>query len=234
MSRHYIYTGILALTIVLFSCSGGDSSGDGGDKILPPEATSLISPTKDEECKQGNIVSDTESNVRFEWSKADNATSYTLVIKNLDTNTTEENTTNDVITSIKLLRGVPYSWHVVSKASNTTTTATSETWKFYNAGEGVSNYAPFPAEVVSPNIGATTNTTVSLEWTGSDIDNDIAAYDVYLDTANPPTKLQQANETANKISNISLTANTTYYWRVITKDAAGNTSKSQVFEFKTQ
>ncbi|NMH86573.1 IPT/TIG domain-containing protein [Flavivirga algicola] len=237
MIRHYTYKGILLMaSVVMFNCGGSDSDGGDGanDKVLPPEAASLAFPLKDEECNQGNIVSPTESNVTFEWSEADNATSYTVVLTNLITNETQETTSNNTSTDIKILRGTPYSWHVVSKSNKTTTTATSETWRFYNAGEGVSNYAPFPAELVSPSMGSTTvGTTVSLQWTGSDIDNDIEEYMVYLDTANPPTNLQ-ATTSDTSVNDIALAASTGYYWYVVTTDTYGNKSNSQVFEFTTQ
>lgn len=233
MVRKVTYIALLLVsTTLLYNCGGSDGDG-GGDKILPPEAASLVSPANNEECNQGNVLSATESNVRFEWNKAANANSYTVVIKNLDDNSTQEYTSTTNITSIKLLRGVPYSWQVVSKASNTTTTASSETWRFYNAGEGVSNYAPFPADLVSPAMGSTTTATVSLEWTGSDIDNDIEDYKVYLSTSTPPTDLQSTT-TSTSVSNITLTADTVYYWRVVTTDSQGNNSQSPVFEFRTE
>ncbi len=237
MSKIYIYTSILLVaTLVLFNCGGSDSGGDDdGGKILAPTASTLISPLNHEECNQGNVVSETESNVKFDWSGSDNTNSYTLVLTNLNTNTSQESITSDKSITIKILRGVPYSWYVISKSKKTVETATSETWNFYNAGEGVSNYAPFPAEVLSPSSGAIiSGNTVSIKWKGSDIDNDISAYDVYLDTANPPSKLQQADVTTEELSNISISANTTYYWRVVSKDEANNTSKSQIFEFTTE
>ncbi len=225
----------LVVAVAMFNCGGSDSGGDngGGDKILPPEAASLVSPVNNEECNQGNSVSDTESNVRFEWNRAANATSYTVILKNLDTDGTEEFTSSANITTIKLLKGVPYSWQVVSKSNKTTTTASSETWRFYNAGEGVSNYAPFPADLVSPAMGSTTSATVSLEWTGSDIDNDIEDYKVYLSTSTPPTDLQ-ATTTDTSLSNITLAADTVHYWRVVTTDTEGNNSQSPIFEFRTE
>ncbi len=235
MLRNKLYIGVLLISsIFVLNCGGsGGDDGGGGDKILPPEASSLVSPANNEECNQGNVVSATESNVRFEWSKAANANSYTVVLKNLDTNSTEEFNSTTNITSIKLLRGVPYSWQVVSKSNKTTTTASSETWRFYNAGEGVSNYAPFPANLVSPAMGSTTTATVSLEWTGSDIDNDIEDYKVYLSTSTPPTDLQ-ATTTDTSVSNITLTADSVYYWRVVTTDSQGNNSQSPIFEFRTE
>ncbi len=233
MLRDYLYKSILFVaTFTLFNCGGSDSSES--KEVLPPEVASLASPLKNEECNQGNVVSETESRVTFEWSNANNATSYTVVLENLISNTTQESVTSNTNTTIILLRNTPYSWYVVSKSNSTSETATSEKWHFYNAGEGITNYAPFPAEAINPRNSQTTGTTVTLEWEAMDIDNDITSYDVYLDTTNPPTQLQQADVTNITISDISLTADTAYYWMVITKDEAENTSKSQIFEFRTE
>lgn len=226
---------VLCLVSLVGCSSGGDD--DGGGTAPPvvenPEAAKLISPIKDAECNQGNIISDTESKVTFEWNASKNTDEYTLVIKNL----LDKSTRNIKVTATKkeenLLRGVPYSWHVVSKSKSVSKTATSETWKLYNAGVGVENYAPFPAELVSPTMGGLTKQTVSLSWNGSDIDNDIESYDVYLGTNNPPTTLH-TNTTTTAVNDIALSADTVYYWKVITKDSEGNNSESPIFEFRTE
>jgi hypothetical protein len=223
------------IILTLFGCSsgGGDDTGFDPDTILPPEVAILITPEKDEECNQGNIVSDTQSMVSFQWNASANTVSYTHILKNLDTDVeSEENTTSTSIT-LTIARNVPYSWKVISKSNKTTSTATSETWKFYNAGEGVDNYAPFPADLVAPTMGSKVPSPVTLSWNGSDIDDDIVSYDVYIDTANPPTTLLE-NTTNSSIYNISLNADTVYYWRVITIDQRGSNSQSPVFEFRTE
>jgi hypothetical protein len=239
MINQYLKVVLLLVTMTLFSCGGGgDDKGTGGgggepDVIVPPTASTLISPIKNEECNQGNVISAAESTVTFEWNKSENTNSYTIVLKNLETNAEAETTTNALKVSITLLRGVAYSWKIISKGSKTTTTATSETWNLYNAGEGAQNYAPFPAGLVSPAMGSTASTTVTLNWAGSDLDNDITSYDVYLDTANPPTLLKETT-TNMTINSGALTANTVYYWKVVTKDGNGNNSQSPNFEFKTE
>ncbi|MDV7187353.1 hypothetical protein R3X25_08685 [Lutibacter sp. TH_r2] len=223
------FISILALVV---SCGGG-----GDDPDIPvvenPEAAVLVSPLKNTECNQGNIISDEESNVEFEWNASENTDNYVLILKNLESNKTTENSTSNTYITLTLTRGVAYSWKVVSKASGTTKTATSEIWKLYNAGLPVENYAPFPAGVVSPPMGGLTNSIVSLEWDGGDVDNDIESYDVYLSVDNPPTSLLK-NTTSTKIEDVALNADEVYYWKVITHDKHGNSSESQVFDFRTQ
>ncbi|GAA4230278.1 hypothetical protein GCM10022291_00020 [Postechiella marina] len=237
--RHIKRTALVLTLIFIVSCgssSNDDSNSNNGgdDKILPPEAATLVTPLKNEECNQGNILSKTESTVAFQWNKSSNTNNYTIIIKNLNTDTIQEKTTSSNSASFTLLRGVPYSWHVISKSNKTTKVATSETWNLFNAGEAEENYAPFPASIISPKMGSITSNPVNLEWLGSDLDNDIATYDIYLGTTNPPTELQKENTNTNTENNISLTNDTVYYWIIVTKDEAGNTSKSPVFEFRTE
>ncbi|AXT50214.1 hypothetical protein D1818_04995 [Aquimarina sp. BL5] len=225
------YTALLVMTILLSACGGGDDGP--GVPEQNPKASTLVFPIQNSECNEGSSISETESLVTFEWNESANTNSYTVVLENLTDNTTRNIPSNNTTKEINLLKGIPYSWYVISESNVTTTTANSETWKFYNAGEGVENYAPFPADLVSPTMGSTTNTSVTLNWTGSDIDNDIDNYDVYFGTSNPPNTLQES--TTNLSINInSLTANTVYYWRVISNDSHGNNSQSPIFEFITQ
>jgi hypothetical protein len=113
-------------------------------------------------------------------------------------------------------------------------TSLSAVWKFYNAGDPLESYTPFPADIVAPIMGSTITdvTTQSLSWLGSDIDNDIVSYDVYFDTTNPPTTFE-VNTVSTSI-NVTVSANNTYYWRVVTKDSQGNNSQSEIFEFRIE
>jgi hypothetical protein len=227
---------ILFLSITLFNCGGGSDDGPGEveEVVLPPEASVQISPAKDEACNQGNVLSDTQSKVTFSWNAAANTESYKVDVKNLSNNQSKSATSSTTSAEITLDRGTSYSWTVTSKSTETTETATSETWEFYNAAAGVENHVPYPATIVSPvNESTTSSNVVTLEWTGSDADNDIAEYEVYLDTNNPPTALESTT-TSQKIENKTLVANTKYYWKVHTKDASGNISITSVHEFTTK
>ncbi|WP_405293567.1 fibronectin type III domain-containing protein [Algibacter sp. Ld11] len=223
---------IIVCTVSFYGCSGGDGGGD-DDGGKAPEKATLVFPLNNSECNEGDIISETQTKVTFEWNASANTNKYTIVLKNLVDNTTRNINTTNTSQSENLLRGVPYSWSVISKSNSNTTTATSDTWKFYNAGLGVENYAPFPAELVAPNMGGLTSTTTTLEWNGSDIDNDIESYDVYLGTSNSPTTLLESISSTSSSAS-GLTANTVYYWKVVTTDTHGNNSESPVFEFRTQ
>ena len=134
-----------------------------------------------------------------------------------------------------LTRGIPYSWSITSKNKGATTTV-SDIWKFYLAGVGVTNYAPFPAAAVSPLPGTTvtpTNGKVTLTWDTSDVDGGTLTHTLYLDTVDgKQTPLAANSNLTVKTKEVSVAANTVYYWRVATSDGT-NTATSIVYSFKT-
>ncbi|PIF01149.1 MAG: hypothetical protein CR994_03165 [Maribacter sp.] len=214
---------------ILISCGGGGD--DSPVTVTPPNAATLVFPENNTECLEGTIISNTESNVTFLWNASENTDSYTVNLRNLDTNTSLSLNagTNELETT--LLRGTPYSWSVTSKANGTNETAESNLWKFYNAGPAIENYAPFPAEVVQPTMGSSIDAGgITLSWKGSDVDNDIDSYDLYIDENNPPSTLLE-NTTANSLD-FEAVSGKVYYWKVVTNDSAGNTSNSEIFQFK--
>ena len=235
---------LLTLTIylLLFGCGGKGSNpqpggGGGGGGTTPPPAPSqatLVLPAQSSVCTTGSVVSDSTSIITFSWDASANTTSYQLNIENLLTNAAVTQTSSQTQVTVTLSRNTPYSWYIISSSTKTATTAQSSTWKFYNAGAGVVSYAPFPADIVSPTFGQTVTPTggvVALTWTGSDVlANSIANYDVYFGTSKTPALLK-SQITTTTINNVSVTANTTYYWEVVTRDDLGNTSNSGVYQF---
>lgn len=220
---------LLALFITS-SCSNEDEQTAIVLEDLPTAAT-LIFPHNNTECNEGIIVSDTETDVLFEWEAATNTSSYVLTITNLNDATLREIKTISNEFLIRVLRGTPYSWVVKSKGSISNETADSETWKFYNAGLPEESHPPFPADAISPQIGSTIDPgDVTLQWEAKDIDGDIASYTILLDTANLPTT-EVGNPSVNSL-NVTVSSGQVYYWKVITFDEVGNASHSQVFQFK--
>jgi hypothetical protein len=238
MKKSFIYLiiGIICLPCAFNCSSGGDNPnpnpGPGPEVIDPPGIATLVFPNENSECTEGANATSTESDVTFDWNDAANADSYQLYLKNLDTQASSNYPSSSSQLTLTILRGTPYSWYVVSKNSGTKTSQ-SATWKFYNAGDAESSHAPFPAELVNPDMGtslsASTNST-TLQWKGSDIDNDIVSYDVLFGSTNPPTNNQETT-TETSVS-VNVASGTTYYWRIITKDSQNNTSESEVFQFK--
>ncbi len=212
------------------SCSGGD------DSPSIPEATQLIFPEQNSECTTGISVNEELSQVTFEWQASNNTETYTLSATDLNTNILQTITTGATSASISIAKGTPYSWSVTSRNSQSDESATSETWLFYNAGSQTT-YAPFPAQLVSPSSGSTVvpsnGGTINLDWIGADVENDIAGYEVFFSETNPPTSPVGTPDAFSSEFTVPVSANTVYFWRVITRDAEGNTSDSGVFEFKT-
>jgi hypothetical protein len=221
------------LALVLLNCF---FISCGGSKDTPaPEAATLSSPSNNEACTTGTVLSETENKIRFNWAVGLNADSYLLTVTNLLTQVQQSQATTTTSAELTLKRNTPYSWYVTSKSSKNPTTVNSPTWKFYNAGLASSNYPPYPAEIVSPTLGqivAPTAGKITLQWQGSDADNDIINYDIYLGTTTTPVIIQNQT-TATSLTNIGVSSNTTYYWKVITRDAKGNKSDSGLFEFTT-
>jgi hypothetical protein len=218
----------LTLSLMAMACSSSDDGGGGSGNT---DAAVLSAPSNNSECTTGTEVSATESKVTFQWAAAPDAETYFVYIKNLDTQGAflQYNAGTGTSYDITLLKGTPYSWYVSAKktAGNT---AVSQTWKFYNAGDGITNYAPFPAEAVYPVMSASVYGPVTLEWTGSDLDDDIDGYKVYLDTNTSPVTLKGTVSNPT-LPNVALTTGT-YYWKVVTSDEAGNETASPVYQFK--
>lgn len=215
----------------LTSCSGGKDNLDDNPLGIPSMAT-LVFPDNNLECTEGIVINDAQSTVTFQWQIASNTSSYEVNLRNLETNSSATTTSTTNEASITLERGVPYEWFVVSRSDGADATAKSDTWRFYNQGPGFASYAPFPASVVSPTSGQTVNaaSSINLEWQGSDVDNDLIEFEVLFGTNNNLTTT--LGSTSQSAISATISSGQTYYWRVISKDAAGNTSQSEVFDFK--
>lgn len=228
---------LFILVAGLVSCSnnsGGNTDDDPitPSTILPPSSSTLIFPEDDTECNTGAVVNATQSNVTFEWNVSENTDIYELTLTNLNTNNFSRASSSANEITLLIERGVPYEWFVTSIGNETDETATSDIWRFYNEGQGIENYAPFPAEAINPKRGENISTSlVTLEWEGSDVDDDITNYEVLFGSEiNPSTSLGQTSETS--IENIDVMANNTYYWQVISTDSRANTSNSEIFTFR--
>jgi hypothetical protein len=220
------------LILLLISCAQEDPIP------IEPGVASLISPANNETCLDGTSLNDTQSNVSLSWSAASDALSYEVVISNLLTQSSQTYTAPSNQITIALTKAEPYSWIVKSIGEDGSTPSESEQWKFYLAGEGTINYAPFPSELISPRSGANItpdiNNLVRLNWNGSDVDGDLTRYEVYLDQTNATTLISTLDFEANDTSlEVEVENNTTYYWKIIALDANGNQSNSGVYAFRT-
>jgi len=201
-----------------------------------PTAATLIFPYNNSLCNPGADINPTTCTMSFDWEAGENTDSYNLVLKNLSTGETVGYPSTNTSMKIVLERGKPYSWLVISESGSVAVTAPSETWKFYVSGDGLTSYAPFPAEIISPLMADTVVTSenvITLDWEGGDIDSDITGYDVYYGTTGTPP-LIESDLTESIFINAPISPGTIYFWKIITKDSQGNKSDSGVFQFKVQ
>ncbi|UPQ79368.1 choice-of-anchor J domain-containing protein [Flavobacterium azooxidireducens] len=74
--------------------------------------------------------------------------------------------------------------------------------------------------------------SLDLAWTAPTTGGPVSSYDVYLDTNIDPTTLL-GNQTALTRTITDLMAETTYYWKVIAKNSAGEAVDCSIFSFTT-
>ncbi len=219
---------LLLAGVLLLSC-GKDSPPK------PPEAAVLVFPERNSECTTGIDLNDQTSQVEFRWQEAKFTDTYELVVTNLDTGSSQTVTTTSLSAVRPLEKGALFRWNIRTRNEKTQDVVTSETWLFYNAGSETS-YAPFPAQIIAPLSGASVvrdiNNEITLEWSGADIDNDLVGYEIYLDTANPPTTLVASPSISLSSLSVSVERDTVYYWKIISRDREDNTSDSGVYSFR--
>jgi|TARA_B100000900_G_C20351083_1_gene622338 hypothetical protein len=235
---------LFALTLIM-SCGGGggeDGGGDtggGGDVVNPPAKSTLTAPANNKTCETGTSISSTQSDVDFTWSASADTDSYDMKVTNLNTNVVTNKTgLTTTSTKVTLEKGVPYSWNITSKSTKSSVATASDTWKFYLAGTGVSNYAPFPADLKTPTSGSTVTRTdgkVTFTWDGSDPDSgDTLTYTLYVDTTDGKQTPPTAQTGVSVLTlDVALDAASTYYWRVKSSDGT-NSSYSTIYSFKTE
>lgn len=226
---------LIHLVLIMVLLSACDKVPPTPEKVNDPVSATLLLPAKNEPCTTGLIISDTENTVTFTWNKSDFTDSYDLVLKNLESSTMTTLNVKTTTAKINLQRNAPYSWQIISKSAKSKETSKSEIWKFYNAGPTSVTYAPYPAEILTPVMNANINAAtgkITLTWNGSDADNDIKSYDVYFGTSTTPVFL--ANVTTPTLTDVAIVAKKTYYWRVVTKDAKGNSSSSGIYQFNVE
>ena len=210
------------------------------EPVVPvnPSAPTLISPANDETCLDGTSINDSQSNVNFRWSSAANALTYELVVTNLLTQSSQTYPATSNQTTVALTKAEPYNWSVKSIGEVGSVPSQSIQWKFYLAGDAVVNFAPFPSELISPQSGANVtpdiNNLIKLQWNASDVDGDLAQFEVYLDKNDATTLIKTiAYQTEEESIEIDVENGSTYYWKIIAIDTNQNQSSSGVYAFRT-
>jgi hypothetical protein len=212
------------ILVALISCSK-----DNNEELTPAPAV-LVFPENNTECNEGNVLSSTQSEVTFRWNASENTDNYTLNVTLIEESTIQIVNITSPEATVTLVRGKTYSWYVISHKNSSSVDAQSPVWTFYNAGIPTENNIPFQAELVSPlhdsNLPAG---QVTLQWTSSDLNNDIIEHQILMNTEYPPTSIK-GTLTGNSFD-IVVEAYKTYYWQVVTIDQTGSKSFSNIFSF---
>lgn len=228
-----IYTIFSAVLFLMFLNSCGN---DDQNPVQEISGASLVSPTKDQVCEQGvNTVGDS-SRIIFQWEKDENASSYDLVVNDIESGENfiiykEIYTTSK---ELELVHNRAYQWYVISRnASNEA--VESQKWNFYFVGEPKHNYTPFPSRLLAPSYGETITSDdgiVDFHWSTTDPDGDTLVYELYLDEIDG---MQEPSDTLKDLErpsvSVYLESGKTYFWRVKASDGF-NSSYSQVYSFK--
>jgi len=235
-------TALMILGVTLLTACGSDSGGGETPTPTPtptpiaaPGKASLTLPENNKPCETGEVSGATAS-VIFTWSSGNDTESFDLAITNSDTNQITNRTNLTATTAtVPLTRGHRYAWKVTSKNKGTQTTA-SDTYKFYLAGDGEENAAPFSAEAVYPQPGSSVTAseagTVTLEWEAADPDSDTLTYTLLIDTVDGRQEATEENiGLTTNTKEVPVEAGTIYYWSIITSDGSISVN-SDVFSFR--
>ncbi|MBL4746106.1 MAG: hypothetical protein JKY08_07035 [Flavobacteriaceae bacterium] len=233
MKNHLI---LLILSLGLFISCGGSS---GGTDIPSPEPIPNTNPTTPVGMYPGNNDLCINNSITFKWNVATDAENdplkYSIQIATdngfVNVAHTFTNITQTTKT-ISLAKGTAYYWHVKATDNNSGESTYSSTYQFYTEGTPDSNNAPFVPELLAPKLhGIITTSTTNLQWSCSDVDNDVLTYTIYFGTENPPIEIQQ--DYTSETHTVSLNSSTSYYWKIDVKDSKGAITKGQVWQFKT-
>ncbi|WP_372767146.1 hypothetical protein [Lutibacter sp.] len=230
--RNLLY--ITVISISLWSCGGG---GDTPPPLInkAPTTPVLTSPTNNLLCIN-NVVN-------FQWNAStdpdgDPITYQIQVAKdNLFSQIAHTVTSTNASKSISLEKGNAFYWRVKATDNKSAASDYSATFSFYTEGDGITNHLPFSPLLISPTLNEVVHDapkTTALLWTASDVDNDALTYDVYFDTNNPPTAIDNGNKNISSNStSVTLAASTSYYWKVVVKDGKGGQTIGQIWNFTT-
>ena len=220
---------ILLITFILIQCSK--------DQILEPDPVFLISPNNQDNCSSSIIIDEINSQVDFSWSKSLNTDQYEIVVENQSNNLQLKKISLENSTSLILDRGVNYSWWVISRLNKSSITAKSLIWQFYLEGPSIVEHIPFSAVLLAPQneeeINLNDQNKYMFKWSGSDLDDDIDFYDLYIGNNVDEIEIIKNNIKSQEIE-LELQKQKTYYWKILSTDSKGNSSSSQIYSFYTQ
>ena len=227
---------LMLLSFLYVSCSSGGDSDDGDGTAgfeSKPTAPSLVFPGQDQLC--------TTNTLNFEWLASTNedgsSVIYTLEIAkdNQFSNKVVDEVLTNLSKVVTLEKGFAYYWRVKARSTKSVESDYSPTSQFYTEEVPNSNHLPFAPSLVNPFLGQTLEngkTSVTLEWTASDVDKDPLTFDVYFGKDKESlSKVSENIEATTFQANLDAT-DTTYYWQVKVKDDKGAQVTGPLWHFK--
>ena len=175
--------------------------------------------------------------ITFNWRNSDDTLNenlnYTLLIAKDRgfTDIVESSIITTTEITLTLEKSVAYYWKVITTNIQTSQTVSSEISSFFTKGEGIVNYAPFNAELVSPAENSSISSgIIDLSWRGSDVDaDDVLSYELYFGESSSPILLEDALPTVT--FQVPVDSGKTYYWKINVVDQHGAKSIGQIWSF---
>lgn len=195
------------------SGSNDDDDSNGSSGVLPALVSAPV---------PNSGASNVAVGAQLSWAAVGDATSYDVYFGTTSPGAFIGNQAGTNYNPGTLAYSATYYWRVDSK--NATGTTAGNVWNFSTEA------APLPAQAatVEPADGATgVYTSQQLAWASA---NYATSYDVYFGIANPPSLMTTTAGTS--FNPDGLLQNTTYYWRVNSKNATGTTA-GNVWSFST-
>lgn len=198
----------------------------------PPDDTPRPPAGKPTDPKPAHNATGVPLDAVLEWSAADDTTSYVVYFgtdPSPDGSELRDDQTKTSFDPGGLEHDTIYYWRVDSK--NDVGTITGDVWKFRTQAVPI----PKPAKATSPSPAheATgVRRTTDLEWTPPP---DATSYQVYFGTVpSPGSNEDHGEQTGTTFSpDRALAYDTTYYWRVDSRNAGGTTT-GDVWSFTTE
>lgn len=223
---------ILVFSVIYTSCSSGSSDDSGTNSDSTPTAPILVFPAQDQLC--------IDNTLNFTWNASTNADGSSVIytFEIAKDNQFSNIVTSEVLTKLSKIvtldKGVAYYWRVKAKSSKNIESDYSATSQFYTEEVPNSNHLPFAPAIINPTLGQNLDnvSTVNLEWTATDVDNDPLKYDVYFGKDKDALALVAQDSNNTSFEATLDTPQTTYYWKVVVKDDKGAQVTGQLWDFK--
>jgi hypothetical protein len=195
----------------------------------PPSAVQLTFPTQDLLC--------IENSISFEWTDATDpekdSIRYNIIIaKDRQLTDVIENRTVSISeTSLTLEKATAFYWQVNAVDIDNNQASNSSVFAFFTKGDGVTNYAPFMADLKAPENNTSVSAgSVALVWEGADTNTeDTLTYELFFGEGTALNLLE--SELSLETYAVSVASGKTYSWKVNVTDSAGAKAIGQSFTF---